>query len=159
MAEAIRQAKRPILYIGGGCVDSGAHLRLVAAALGCWAAGLLRAARGLGRATPATAAAAATRKACRRGARRHRALLQLTPAPLSPAPPPPTAAEVKELVERTGIPVAQTLMALGAFPEQDPLSLQVGWCAWGGCCWWGSSWVLLAGLFLGAAGGVLVGCW
>ena len=34
--------------------------------------------------------------------------------------------EVRELVRLTGIPVAQTLMGLGAFPETDPLSLQVG---------------------------------
>ncbi|PRW05900.1 acetolactate synthase isoform A [Chlorella sorokiniana] len=57
VVEAIRQSKRPVLYVGGGCVDS--------------------------------------------------------------------APEIKEFVERTGIPVAQTLMALGAFPEQDPMSLQM----------------------------------
>ena len=34
-------------------------------------------------------------------------------------------AELRELVSRTGIPVAQTLMGLGAFPESDPLALQV----------------------------------
>ncbi|KAI7837667.1 hypothetical protein COHA_008528 [Chlorella ohadii] len=50
-------AKRPVLYVGGGCVDS--------------------------------------------------------------------APEIKEFVERTGIPVAQTLMALGSFPEQDPMALQM----------------------------------
>ena len=33
--------------------------------------------------------------------------------------------ELRELVARTGIPVAQTLMGLGAFPESDPLALQV----------------------------------
>ena len=33
--------------------------------------------------------------------------------------------EVRELVARTGIPVAQTLMGLGAFPESHPLALQV----------------------------------
>ena len=33
--------------------------------------------------------------------------------------------EVQELVRRTGIPVAQTLMGLGAFPESHPLALQV----------------------------------
>lgn len=32
--------------------------------------------------------------------------------------------ELRELVARTGIPVAQTLMGLGAFPESDPLALQ-----------------------------------
>lgn len=32
--------------------------------------------------------------------------------------------EVRELVRRTRIPVAQTLMGLGAFPETDPLALQ-----------------------------------
>jgi acetolactate synthase I/II/III large subunit len=57
VAEAIRSAKKPVLYVGGGCVDA--------------------------------------------------------------------AAEVKELVARTGIPVAQTLMGLGSFPEQDPLALQM----------------------------------
>lgn len=33
--------------------------------------------------------------------------------------------ELRELVARTGIPVAQTLMGLGAFPESHPLALQV----------------------------------
>ncbi|CAK0737622.1 hypothetical protein CVIRNUC_000943 [Coccomyxa viridis] len=33
--------------------------------------------------------------------------------------------ELRELVARTGIPVAQTLMGLGAFPESDPLALQM----------------------------------
>lgn len=55
--DALKTSKRPILYVGGGCVDS--------------------------------------------------------------------AAEVVEFVQRTGIPVAQTLMALGSFPEQDPLALQM----------------------------------
>jgi hypothetical protein len=50
------QAKRPVLYVGGGCLDS--------------------------------------------------------------------AAEIRELVSRTGIPVVQTLMGLGTFPESDPLALQ-----------------------------------
>ena len=36
--------------------------------------------------------------------------------------------ELRELVARTGIPVAQTLMGLGAFPESDPLALQVRVC-------------------------------
>jgi len=36
--------------------------------------------------------------------------------------------ELRELVARTGIPVAQTLMGLGAFPESDPLALQVHLC-------------------------------
>ena len=35
------------------------------------------------------------------------------------------APELREFVARTGIPVAQTLMGLGAFPESDPLALQV----------------------------------
>jgi acetolactate synthase-1/2/3 large subunit len=66
VVEAIRGSKRPVLYVGGGCVDSGP--------------------------------------------------------------------EVIEFVERTGIPVAQTLMALGSYPEQETLALQVGsscrraWC-------------------------------
>ena len=55
--DAIRAAKKPVLYVGGGCVDS--------------------------------------------------------------------AEELKEFVRRTGIPVAQTLMGLGSFPEQDPLALQI----------------------------------
>ena len=55
--DAIRAAKKPVLYVGGGCVDS--------------------------------------------------------------------AEELKEFVRRTGIPVAQTLMGLGSFPEQDPLALQM----------------------------------
>lgn len=39
-------------------------------------------------------------------------------------------------MERTGIPVAQTLMALGSFPEQDPLALQVGgWLLLLLLCW------------------------
>ena len=33
--------------------------------------------------------------------------------------------ELREFVEKTQIPVAQTLMGLGAFPETDPLSLQM----------------------------------
>jgi len=33
--------------------------------------------------------------------------------------------ELRTFVEKTGIPVAQTLMGLGAFPETDPLSLQM----------------------------------
>ena len=57
VADAIREAKKPVLYVGGGCVDS--------------------------------------------------------------------AEELKELVRLTGIPVAQTLMGLGSFPEQDPLALQM----------------------------------
>ena len=55
--EAIQQSKRPMLYVGGGCVDS--------------------------------------------------------------------YRELSEFVRKTGIPVAQTLMGLGAFPEQDPLALQM----------------------------------
>ena len=35
------------------------------------------------------------------------------------------AAELRDFVARTGIPVAQTLMGLGAYPESDPLALQV----------------------------------
>ena len=34
------------------------------------------------------------------------------------------APELREFVAQTGIPVAQTLMGLGAFPESDPLALQ-----------------------------------
>jgi acetolactate synthase I/II/III large subunit len=55
--EALRGAKKPVLYVGGGCVDA--------------------------------------------------------------------AEELKEFVSLTGIPVAQTLMGLGSFPEQDPLALQM----------------------------------
>lgn len=55
--KAIKGSKKPVLYVGGGCVDSGD--------------------------------------------------------------------EIRELVARTGIPVCQTLMGLGSFPEQDPLSLQM----------------------------------
>lgn len=33
--------------------------------------------------------------------------------------------ELREFVRRTGIPVAQTLMGLGTFPESDPLALQM----------------------------------
>lgn len=33
--------------------------------------------------------------------------------------------ELRELVKRTGIPVAQTLMGLGSFPQNDSLSLQM----------------------------------
>jgi len=33
--------------------------------------------------------------------------------------------ELRGLAQRTGIPVAQTLMGLGSFPETDPLSLQM----------------------------------
>ena len=35
------------------------------------------------------------------------------------------SAELREFVEATGIPVAQTLMGLGTFPETHPLALQV----------------------------------
>jgi acetolactate synthase-1/2/3 large subunit len=35
------------------------------------------------------------------------------------------SSELRELVDKTQIPVAQTLMGLGAFPETDPLSLQM----------------------------------
>ncbi|GMH42623.1 hypothetical protein BSKO_10542 [Bryopsis sp. KO-2023] len=35
------------------------------------------------------------------------------------------AKELRELVERTGIPVAQTLMGLGTYPGEDSLSLQM----------------------------------
>ena len=34
------------------------------------------------------------------------------------------APELRELVARTGVPVAQTLMGLGTFPASDPLALQ-----------------------------------
>lgn len=35
------------------------------------------------------------------------------------------APEVREFVQRTQIPVTQTLMGLGTFPVADPLSLQM----------------------------------
>jgi acetolactate synthase-1/2/3 large subunit len=57
IVEALKGAKKPVLYVGGGCVDA--------------------------------------------------------------------AEELKEFVRLTGIPVAQTLMGLGSFPEQDPLALQM----------------------------------
>ncbi len=57
IVDAIHSAKRPVLYVGGGCLDA--------------------------------------------------------------------AAELREFVAATGIPVAQTLMGLGAFPETHPLALQV----------------------------------
>ncbi|GAB4818291.1 hypothetical protein N2152v2_005337 [Parachlorella kessleri] len=57
VVEAIKEAKKPVLYVGGGCLDA--------------------------------------------------------------------SEEVRELVRLTGIPVAQTLMGLGVFPETDPLSLQM----------------------------------
>ncbi|KAK2079712.1 Agglutinin-like protein 1 precursor [Prototheca wickerhamii] len=55
--DAVRQARRPVLYVGGGCLDASEELRA--------------------------------------------------------------------FVEATGIPVAQTLMGLGAFPETHPLALQM----------------------------------
>ena len=70
---ALHQAKKPVLYVGGGCLDASEELRA--------------------------------------------------------------------FVKRTGIPVAQTLMGLGAYPETDELALQVclfGWASlvcegfWGG---------------------------
>eukprot|EP00889_Picochlorum_renovo_P004054 jgi/Picre1/31084/NNA_006439.t1 len=57
VVEAIKESKRPMLYVGGGCVDA--------------------------------------------------------------------YPELAEFVKKTGIPVAQTLMGLGAFPEQDPMALQM----------------------------------
>jgi thiamine pyrophosphate-dependent acetolactate synthase large subunit-like protein len=36
-----------------------------------------------------------------------------------------SATEVREFISRTGIPVVQTLMGLGTFPVDDPLSLQM----------------------------------
>ena len=57
VVEAIKGSKRPILYVGGGCIDSYPQL--------------------------------------------------------------------EEFVQKTKIPVVQTLMGLGAFPEQDPLALQM----------------------------------
>ena len=35
------------------------------------------------------------------------------------------SAELREFVERTGVPVAATLMGLGTFPEDHDLALQV----------------------------------
>ena len=35
------------------------------------------------------------------------------------------SAELREFVQRTGVPVAATLMGLGAFPEDHDLALQV----------------------------------
>ena len=40
----------------------------------------------------------------------------------SPAAP---AAELTELVHKTGIPISMTLMGLGSFPNEDPLSLDM----------------------------------
>lgn len=57
VVEAVKQSKRPMLYVGGGCVDA--------------------------------------------------------------------YPELAEFVEKTKIPVVQTLMGLGAFSEQDPLALQM----------------------------------
>jgi len=59
VAEAIKEAKRPVLYVGGGVVISGA------------------------------------------------------------------SKELKELVDKTGIPVTTTLLGLGAFPDTHPLSLKM----------------------------------
>ncbi len=59
VAQAIRESKRPVLYVGGGVVSSGG------------------------------------------------------------------ADELRELVRKTHIPVVQTLMGLGVFPENDPLSLRM----------------------------------
>ena len=36
------------------------------------------------------------------------------------------SAELREFVQRTGVPVAATLMGLGTFPEDHELALQVG---------------------------------
>jgi acetolactate synthase-1/2/3 large subunit len=57
VVDALRSASRPVLYVGGGCLDA--------------------------------------------------------------------APELREFVSRTGIPVAQTLMGLGVFPESHPLALQM----------------------------------
>ena len=57
VVDALHKAERPVLYIGGGCVDA--------------------------------------------------------------------AEDIKEFVRQTGIPVAQTLMGLGSFPEEEPLALQM----------------------------------
>eukprot|EP00884_Botryococcus_braunii_P022632 jgi/Botrbrau1/9052/Bobra.0376s0026.3 len=57
IVDALRKAQRPVLYVGGGCVDA--------------------------------------------------------------------AEEVRDFVRRTGIPVVQTLMGLGTFPESDSLALQM----------------------------------
>ncbi len=61
---ALKEAKRPVLYVGGGCLDASEELRA--------------------------------------------------------------------FVARTNIPVAQTLMGLGTYPETDALALQV--CKVGGLC-------------------------
>lgn len=151
MIEAIRNAKRPILYVGGGCVDSRECLRR----------------RRLPTPPPARPGLPSLPCSLRLGPPRQqpspdpwpcspwplpaaeraaRCLLSVTlpantpPHPTQPsihthpASPPPrpapcllplAAAEVKEFVAHTGIPVCQTLMALGSFPETDPLALQV----------------------------------
>lgn len=44
---------------------------------------------------------------------------------MSAAPMRGRALQVRELVQRTQIPVVQTLMGLGTFPETHPLALQV----------------------------------
>ena len=43
------------------------------------------------------------------------------------------SAELREFVQRTGVPVAATLMGLGAFPEDHELALQVGALALAPC--------------------------
>ncbi len=45
------------------------------------------------------------------------------------------SAELREFVQRTGVPVAATLMGLGAFPEDHDLALQVRWPCSGTLCW------------------------
>ena len=45
------------------------------------------------------------------------------------------SAELREFVQRTGIPVAATLMGLGAFPEDHDLALQVRSPCPGTLCW------------------------
>ena len=45
------------------------------------------------------------------------------------------SAELREFVQRTGVPVAATLMGLGTFPEDHELALQVGWPCSGTLRW------------------------
>lgn len=169
VVEAIKQAKRPALYIGGGCVDSGACSssrgqggagRGAEAAVWQWdSSGQQQGGKGACR----VIGAACWTSRCL--AVRADALLPIPAccAELTQScqcmSSPPAAPEVKEFVEHTGIPVAQTLMALGSFPEQDPMALQVGMmhgavvCCRGFVpkCLWG--WIAYLAGPAGAAGG------